>query len=226
MTTVESSLAFAIVPDRSVAGIVADAVNGETPFPEMCPVSVVAPLPPLGTVTVASVPTAVTFDDPVNAGLVHVMSPVIPMVRPVASVVAVPALPETLVWSPVLLPDRLRPVMFPPAVMLPNDTTEPALAALETAMVVAEASPSVGVVRVAPSARTTEPVPVDVVAPVPPFATGSAVPEYEIAKVPETVMGDPVMDRNAGTEAATLVTVPPLVLLLLGGVAHVPSPRQ
>ena len=40
------------------------------------------------------------------------------------------------------------------------------------------------------------------------------------------VTGDPETDRNAGTEADTLVTVPPLVLLLLGGVAHVPSPRQ
>jgi len=35
MTTVESSRAFAIVPDKSVAGIVLDAVNGEAPLPEM-----------------------------------------------------------------------------------------------------------------------------------------------------------------------------------------------
>ena len=42
--------------------------------------------------------------------------------------------------------------------------------------------------------------------PEPPFATGSGVPEYEIAKVPEVVIGDPEIDRNVGTVAATLVT--------------------
>jgi hypothetical protein len=47
-----------------------------------------------------------------------------------------------------------------------------------------------------------------VVVPVPPLATGSAVPEYAMAKVPEVVMGLPVTDRNAGTVAATEVTVP------------------
>jgi hypothetical protein len=40
------------------------------------------------------------------------------------------------------------------------------------------------------------------------LAIGSAVPEYVIAKVPEVVMGDPVIDKNAGTLAATEVTVP------------------
>lgn len=42
---------------------------------------------------------------------------------------------------------------------------------------VAEASPRLGVDRVGEVERTTEPVPVDVVEPVPPFKTGSAVPE-------------------------------------------------
>ena len=44
---------------------------------------------------------------------------------------------------------------------------------------------------------------------VPPFAIGSGVPEYVIDIVPEVVIGDPDIDRKDGTEAATLVTVPP-----------------
>ena len=48
-----------------------------------------------------------------------------------------------------------------------------------------------------------------VVLPVPPFATGSAVPERVIANVPEVVIGEPDIERNAGTEAATEVTEPP-----------------
>jgi hypothetical protein len=45
-----------------------------------------------------------------------------------------------------------------------------------------------------------------VVWPVPPLAIGNAVPEYEIANVPLLVMGEPVIDRNDGTVAATEVT--------------------
>lgn len=51
------------------------------------------------------------------------------------------------------------------------------------------------------------PVPKEVI-PVPPFATGSAVPLKVIAKVPLVVTGEPVTERKAGTVAATLVTVP------------------
>ena len=47
------------------------------------------------------------------------------------------------------------------------------------------------------------------VAPVPPFATGKAVPDRVTAKVPLVVIGDPVTDKNDGTVMATLVTVPP-----------------
>ena len=43
---------------------------------------------------------------------------------------------------------------------------------------------------------------------VPPFAVGSAVPEYVIANVPDDVIGLPEIDKNDGTVAATLVTVP------------------
>jgi hypothetical protein len=56
---------------------------------------------------------------------------------------------------------------------------------------------------------TEEPaVPVEVVVPVPPFSTGRAVPDKVIAKVPDEVIGEPDILRNAGTEAATEVTVP------------------
>jgi hypothetical protein len=44
--------------------------------------------------------------------------------------------------------------------------------------------------------------------PVPPLATGNAVPDNVIAKVPLVVMGEPATDKNAGTLAATLVTDP------------------
>jgi hypothetical protein len=51
------------------------------------------------------------------------------------------------------------------------------------------------------------------VAPVPPLAAGIAVPEKEMANVPDVVIGLPAMLRKAGNVAATLVTVPePLAL--------------
>ena len=51
------------------------------------------------------------------------------------------------------------------------------------------------------------------VSPVPPFATGNAVPEYVIANVPEVVIGEPEILKILGTVAATLVTVPDPLLL-------------
>lgn len=60
------------------------------------------------------------------------------------------------------------------------------------------------------------------VMPVPPLATGSAVPERVTAKVPVVVTGLPVTLRKDGTDIATLVTDP----LPPDGVAHVPLPHQ
>lgn len=54
---------------------------------------------------------------------------------------------------------------------------------------------------------------VNVVEPVPPFATGRAVPEYETANVPLDVIGLPVTDKNEGTLIATLETVAPVEAL-------------
>ena len=70
------------------------------------------------------------------------------------------------------------------------------------------AAPILGVVNVGDVANTTDPLPVDVVAPVPPFATGSAVPDRESANVPEVTIGLPETLKNAGTVIATEVTVP------------------
>jgi len=44
---------------------------------------------------------------------------------------------------------------------------------------------------------------------VPPLDTGNAVPERAIANVPAAVIGLPETLKNAGTVAATLLTVPP-----------------
>ena len=77
-------------------------------------------------------------------------------------------------------------------------------------MIVPEVVPdnNIEVVNVGDIDRTFEPDPIDVVTPVPPFNTGKAVPERVIARVPELVIGEPDILRNAGTEAATEVTVP------------------
>ncbi len=56
--------------------------------------------------------------------------------------------------------------------------------------------------------RTVDPVPVEVVVPVPPDVTGRAVPERVRARVPEDVIGDPVVVRNDGVVNPTDVTVP------------------
>jgi hypothetical protein len=69
--------------------------------------------------------------------------------------------------------------------------------------------PSKGVTSVGLVERTVLPEPVEVVTPVPPLATGKAVPDKPIANVPLVVTGEPVTDKNAGTVAATDVTVPP-----------------
>jgi hypothetical protein len=53
------------------------------------------------------------------------------------------------------------------------------------------------------------------VKPVPPDVVGKAVPDKLIANVPLDVMGEPAIDKNDGTVAATLVTVPPVPVALI-----------
>ena len=62
---------------------------------------------------------------------------------------------------------------------------------------------------VVPLEVRTVPAPPGINSPVPPFAIGRAVPERVIANVPAEVIGEPVIVRNEGTDAATDVTVPP-----------------
>jgi hypothetical protein len=78
------------------------------------------------------------------------------------------------------------------------------------ALVMVTPVPAVSVVRVkpVPLPMSNSPLAGVVVRPVPPLATGNAVPDKVIANVPLVVIGDPAMDRNAGTVAATLETVP------------------
>lgn len=80
--------------------------------------------------------------------------------------------------------------------------------------------PKTGVVSVGLVDRTTLPVPVLVVTPVPPLATAN-VPVSVM--VPDVVIGPPVVDKPVVPPATlTDVTVPALA----AGVAQVPSPRQ
>ena len=111
--------------------------------------------------------------------------------------------------------------------------------------------PKAGVTKVGELLRTTDPLPVDVVTPVPPDATGSVpvvnaevevayrapplvklvrpVPPFAVpsvppsVNVPETVMGPPVNDKPVvPPEASTLVTVPAPVIVFHDGFAPAP----
>ena len=68
-------------------------------------------------------------------------------------------------------------------------------------------------------------VAVPVAFPVPPLATGNAVPEYVIANVPEVVIGEPETLKMLGTVAATLVTDPLPLLLNVDQSAELKAPR-
>jgi hypothetical protein len=68
--------------------------------------------------------------------------------------------------------------------------------------------PSAGETKDGELDKTTLPVPVEVVTPVPPLRTGNAVPDKATARVPDDVMGLPVTERNDGTVIPTLVTLP------------------
>ncbi len=71
----------------------------------------------------------------------------------------------------------------------------------------------------------TTPLFVNDVKPVPPLVVGNAVPDSVIAKVPLVVIGLPDIDKNEGTEAATLVTVPEPLLLNVVQSAALNAPR-
>jgi hypothetical protein len=97
----------------------------------------------------------------------------------------------------------------------PADVTVPAFVAAMVMEpepgVIAIPDPAVNPVRVYPLLALPIRILPDVgvvVTPVPPFATGRAVPDKDIARVPATVMGEPATVRKDGTVAETEVTVP------------------
>lgn len=93
--------------------------------------------------------------------------------------------------------------------------------------VAADGVPRFGVVSVGLVESTTEPLPVEVVTPVPPFATASVPPKVS---VPLVVIGEPLKVRPVvPPDAATLVTVPvppvaAIVMLPLPLVTLIPEP--
>jgi len=126
---------------------------------------------------------------------------------PVSSVKAADKLADVNDPSTVAFPvDVIAPVRFALVVTFP--AVRPAAVPVMFVPTSAEGVPRFGVTSVGEFDNTTLVVPVLVVTPVPPLATGSAVPDKPIANVPLVVMGEPVIDRNAGTVAATFVTVP------------------
>ena len=74
-----------------------------------------------------------------------------------------------------------------------------------------------------PSKYSTPPATPPVVVPVPPFAIGSAEPLYETANVPADVIGDPEIERKAGTDSPTELTpeLPPLIITAPPPVAEI-----
>ncbi len=67
-----------IIPDTAEAGIVAEAVTALVPVPSRYPVSVVAPVPPLGTGTVLSVMDGVVVPVATTIGEVPVTLVTVP----------------------------------------------------------------------------------------------------------------------------------------------------
>lgn len=117
------------------------------------------------------------------------------------------------VIAPAVAVAGVKPVVPPLNVDTPELLTTLFTNAVVAICVVSVPRVAVGAVGVPVSAgdtaSTTPPVPVEaVVEPVPPFATGNAVPDNETARVPDVVKGLPVTERNVGTVIPTLVTVP------------------
>ena len=127
----------------------------------------------------------------------------------IASVPASVSVPVVVIGEPV----KERPVVPPDAateVTVPPPAVDVmVMAPAPFVMLMPEPAVSVVFVSVLPVLLPMSNCPsVYVVWPVPPLATGSAVPDSENASVPDVVIGEPVTDRNDGTVAATLVTEP------------------
>jgi hypothetical protein len=151
------------VPKMGVTrvGLVANAFAPE-------PVDVVTPVPPLVTPNVPVMPVdngrPVTFVITPEAGV-----PNAGVTR--TALVIVGLVPNTLAPEPVDVVTPVPPLVTPKVPVIPVDNGKP-VAFVSTAAV---GVPKAGVVNAGLTARTTAPVPVEVVTPVPPEVTGSAL---------------------------------------------------
>ncbi len=122
----------------------------------------------------------------INAFLATAIPPAVvkvpPFVELVASVVFEIPTPPEIVNTPVVLDvEEVVPVIL---------------------REVPEATPKTGVTKDGLVDKTTDPEPVLVVVPVPPFKTGRAVPDKESEIVPFDVRGDPETAKKDGTDKA------------------------
>ena len=172
-----------------------------------CSVVVVA----LDVIMCEGLETLVDAEIVVKAPVVGVVAPTVPLMLMLAvpvRLVTVPldGVPRAL---PLTTKEPAVPTLTPRAVatpvprpVMPVDTGSP----VALVRVADDGVPRAGVTSVGLFDRTTEPVPVDVVTPVPPLATAS-VPAR--VSVPEVVTGPPEKVRPVvPPEALTLVTVP------------------
>ena len=122
--------------------------------------------------------------------------------------------PSVIVPDPVIgPPDVVRPVVPPltatDVTVPPPDVEAIVIDPLPLVILMPEPAVNVALVSVLPVLLPISSSPsVYDVCPVPPLATGSAVPERETASVPDVVMGLPETERKDGTDIATLVTEP------------------
>ena len=154
-------------------------------------IAVVVPNDPTLLLTVANVPAPVTLPEPSNDAEVHVMSPVIPIVLPVASAVAVSALP---VKSPVIAPEAFKVVKEPAAAVEPPITTPLIVPPVSVTFVMS-------CVAILPSPKPVL-APAAVVPPVPPLAIG---------KVPLTSVVKDIAEPALNVPPETLI-IPELLL--------------
>jgi hypothetical protein len=159
---------FVSVPEDGVPnkGVTKVGLVASTFAPE--PVLVVTPVPPLETPSVPVTPVErgrpVAFvrtpDAGVpNAGVTNV------------ALVMVGLVPNTLAPDPVEVVTPVPPLETPSVPVIPVDKGRP----VQLVSVPEVGIPSIGVTKVGLVARTTEPVPVAVVTPVPPDVTGNAL---------------------------------------------------
>jgi hypothetical protein len=116
------------VPAGAITALPEAAVINPFPFTVKVGIDVDEPNEPTLAFTVAKVVAFVLFPVPSKELPALVTSPVkVPIVLAVCKAVAVPALPVIVVWSPVLVPDRLLADAAPVTVNAPLIPTSPAL---------------------------------------------------------------------------------------------------